>query len=158
MCVAATTEKKHAPAGLRMCTRQWVHGARRTERIVCWRDTLAQVAAAVVGAVVLDLEVRDTVLQFVRERVVDGVHAAKRCITPCGRHFESVEHARLWRHVEIRHISVPYRFAIAEAAERLAAHLAGGPNGGFRQAFDETTTVLLDRRPVEIAKAVADCD
>jgi hypothetical protein len=53
---------------------------------------------------------------------------------------------------------MPYRFAIAEAADRLAAHLDVGYNVDFRQAFDETTTVLLDRRPVEIAKAAAECD
>ena len=40
----------------------------------------------------------------------------------------------------------------------LAVHLDVGDDVDFRQAFDEAATVLLDRRPVEIAEAAAERD
>ena len=60
--VAAAAEIEHAPAGVRMRAHQRMHGARRGERIVGRRDALAHIAAAVVGAVVLDLEAGDAAL------------------------------------------------------------------------------------------------
>ena len=57
--VAAPAEIEHAPAGIGMRAHQRVHGARRGQRIVGRRDALAHIAAAVVGAVMLDLEAGD---------------------------------------------------------------------------------------------------
>ena len=86
------------------------------------------------------------------------VHAAERRVASGGRYFERVEHARLGRHVEIRHVGVPDRFAVAEAADRLAVHLDVGDDVDLRQALDEAAAGLLDRRPVEIAEAAAEGD
>ena len=86
------------------------------------------------------------------------VHAAERRIAAAGRHFERVEHARLGRHVEIGHVGVPHRFAVAEAADRLAVHLDVGDDVDLRQPLDEAAAGLLDRRPVEIAEAAAERD
>ncbi len=106
----------------------------------------------------LDLEAGDALLELRGQRLVDAVHGAERGIAAGGRHFERIEHARLRRHVEIRHVGVPHRFAVAQAADRLAVHLDVGDDVDLRQAFDETAAVLLDRRPVEIAEAAAERD
>ncbi len=53
---------------------------------------------------------------------------------------------------------MPHCFTVAEAADRLAVHLDVGDDIDFRHAFDETTTVLLDRREVEIAESAAEGD
>ena len=90
--------------------------------------------------------------------VVDGVHAAERGVAAGGRHLKRIEHARLGRHIEIGHVGVPHRFAVAEAADRRAVHLDIGDDVDLRQALDETAAGLLDRGPVEIAKAAAEGD
>ena len=53
--VAPAAEIEHAPPGVGMGADQRMHGARRGPRIVGRGDALAQIAAAVVGAVMLDL-------------------------------------------------------------------------------------------------------
>ena len=41
------------------------------------------------------------------------------------RDFKRMQHRGLWRHVDIRHVGVPDRFAIAETADRLAVFETG---------------------------------
>src|SRR3954447_3987984 len=76
--VATAAEIEHLAPRIRMSADQRVDGAGRGARIVCRRDALAQEAAAVVGAVVLDLQAGDALLQLRRKRVVDRIHAAER--------------------------------------------------------------------------------
>src|SRR5207237_406006 len=83
-------------------------------------------------------------------------HRTERCVASERRHFEGIENARLWRHLEIRHVSVPHGFAVAEAADRLAVHLDVGNDVNLREALDETAARFLDRRPVEIPQATAE--
>ena len=60
--------------------------------------------------------------------------------------------------VQIRHVGVPHRLAVAEAADRLAVHLDVGDDVDLRHALDEAAAVLLDRRPVEVAEPPAERD
>ena len=53
---------------------------------------------------------------------------------------------------------MPYCFAVAEAPNRFAVHLDVGDNVDFRQTLDEPAAIFLDRRPVKIAEAAAECD
>ena len=78
--------------------------------VVGRRDALADIAAAVVGAVVLDLEAGDAFLQPRRQRLVDAVHGAERC---CRRSavFEKTS-TRLRRRVEMD-MSVLHGFPVA---------------------------------------------
>ncbi len=156
--VAAAPEIEHAPASVRMRADQRMHRAWRGARIVGRRYSLPHIPAAIVRAVVLDLQTREAVLQPLRQRFVDAVHRTERCIAADRRHFERIENARLRRHVEIRHVSVPYRFAVAQAANRLAVHLDIRNNVNLRQALDETAPRFLNRRPVEIPQAAAEGD
>ena len=57
--VAPAAEIEHAASGVGMGADQRMHGARGGPRIVGRGDALAQVAAAVVGAVMLDLQTGD---------------------------------------------------------------------------------------------------
>src|SRR5262249_46061076 len=60
--------------------------------------------------------------------------------------------------LEIRHVGVPYSFAVAEAADRLAVHLDVGNDVNLREALDETAARFLDRRPIEFPEAAAEGD
>ena len=137
---------------------QRMHRAWRGARVVGRRYSLAHVAPTVVGAVVLDLEASDAVFQRLRQCLVDAVHRTERCVASERRHFERIENARLWRHLEIRHVSVPHGFAVAEAADRLAVHLDVGNDVNLREALDETAARFLNWRPVEIPQATAEGD
>src|SRR5260370_40364783 len=53
--VASAAEVEHAPPGFWMRANQGVYSTRGRSRVVCCGDALAQIAAAVVGTVVLDL-------------------------------------------------------------------------------------------------------
>src|SRR5262245_52877246 len=53
---------------------------------------------------------------------------------------------------------MPYRVTVAEAPNRFAVHLDVGDNIDFRQTLDEPAAIFLDRRPVKIAEAAAECD
>jgi hypothetical protein len=76
-----------------------------------------------------------------------------------GRDFERVEHARLGRLLQVRHVGVPDGLAGAEAADRLAVRAEHvGDDVDFRMAGDEALAVLLHRREVEIAEAAAEGD
>jgi hypothetical protein len=78
-------------------------------------------------------------------------------LPPVGGTSSAVEHARLGRHVEIRHVRVPYRFAVAQAADRFAVHLDVGDDPDLRQALDNIAASILDRRPVEITQPATKC-
>ena len=137
---------------------QRMHRAWRGDRVVGRRHTLAQIAAAIVGAVVLDLEAGDAVVEPLRQRLVDAIHRAERGVAPDRRHFERIQYARLRRHVEIRHVGVPHRFAVAEATDRFAVHFDVGYDVNLRQALDEPAACFLNGRPVEIPQAAAEGD
>src|SRR5262245_41204936 len=156
--VAAAPEIEHATADVRMRADQRMHRAWRGARVVGRRYTLAHVAPTVVGAVVLDLEASDAVLERLRQCLIDAVHRAERCVASNRRHFERIENTRLRWHLEVRHVGVPYGFAVAEAANRLAVHLDVGNDVNFREPFDETAARFLDRRPVELPQATAEGD
>ena len=127
-----------------------MHGAVRGHRIVGRRDSLTLIAVAVVGAVVLSPEASYAVFQLGGECIVGAIHRAERGVAAGRGHFERIEHARLGRHVEIRHVCVPHRFAVAQAADWLAVHFDVGDDVDFWQPLNETATGLLNRRPVEV--------
>ena len=120
--IAPAAEIKHAPPGVGMGADQRVHGPRRRSWIVGRGDALAQIAAAIIGTVVLDLQVGDPAFQLIRQRLVDRVHAAERGVAAGRRHLERVQHARHRRYIEIGHVGMPNRFAGPQAADRLAIH------------------------------------
>ena len=80
------------------------------------------------------------------------VFAARR------RDLDRVEHARLRRVLEIRHVGVPHRFARAEAADRNTVLDHVRDDVDFRMPVDEASPVLLDRREVQLAEPAAERD
>ena len=133
-----------------------MNGAGRDARVVGRGDALPDIAAAIVGAVVLDLELVDPLFQLRGERIVNCIHAAERSVAARGRHFERVEHAGLGRQLQVRHVGVPDRLAGAQAADRLSVHHHVGNHVDLRHAFDEAPAGFLDRGPVELAEAPAE--
>src|SRR5882672_6187943 len=93
-------------------------------------------------------------------RPVTGCVHTSGCTAPGEARGSSVgvKHARLRRHVEIRHIGVPDGLTVTQAADLLPVYLDVGDNVDFRQALDKAAAVLLDRRPIEIAQAAAERD
>ncbi len=53
---------------------------------------------------------------------------------------------------------MPHRFAVAEAADRLAVHLDVGDDVDLRHPLDEAAAVLLDWGPVEVTEPAAERD
>src|SRR5262249_26779619 len=78
--IAATAQIEHASVGVRVRAYQRMHCTGGGKRIISCRDALTDIAAAVVSAVVLNPEPGNAVLQFAQQCVIDGVHAAERCV------------------------------------------------------------------------------
>src|SRR5690349_11886736 len=53
---------------------------------------------------------------------------------------------------------MPYCFTVAEAPDRFTVYFDIGDNIDFWQTLDEPSAIFLDRRPVKIAEAAAECD
>ena len=71
--------------------------ARRLVRIVGRRHAFAQVAAAVVGAVVLDAAAAHLGLERVGQRRPGGLHAEHPGVAAARRHFERIQHRGVGR-------------------------------------------------------------
>jgi len=156
--VAAPAEIQVAASRFGVDGDEQVERAWRGARIVARRDAGADVAAAVVGAVVLDAEVQRGRAQLRGERVPRTVHRAEAGVAAAGRNFECVQRARLRRVGQVRHVGVPDGFAGAEAADRDPVLDDVRHHVDLRMAVDEPPPVLLDGRLVERAEAAAERD
>src|SRR5580704_15751006 len=150
--VAAAAQIKAFATGLRVGADQRVHGARRGPGIVAVGQPGAEIAAAVVGAVVFDLEPGEPALHRLAQALIAAVHAAKAGIAARRRDLDGVEHARHRRILEIGHVGVPRRLAGAQTADGDAVLDDVGDHVYLGLAVDETAAVLLHRRPVERAE------
>jgi len=86
--------------------------ARRIARVGARYHTLANITAAVIGAVVLDLQSGYALLEFRRQRRIDGIHIDEIGVPALRRCLQRIEHAGLWRFLHIGHIGVPDGFAM----------------------------------------------
>ena len=137
-----------------MADHRRVPGARRLVRIVGRRHAFAQVAAAVVGAVVLDAAAAHLGLQRIGQRRPGGLHAEHPGVAAGRRHFQRIEHRGVGRRRQIAHVGVPDGLARAERADRRAfvvEHVRDDVD--VRIAFGRLAAVLLDRRRIELAEA-----
>lgn len=78
---------------------------------------LADVAAAVVGPIMLDPQIERPIAQGGRQHLERRIHVAER-VAAGGRDFERIQHARLGRRGQVRHVGVPYGFSSAQATDR----------------------------------------
>ncbi|HEY3159130.1 MAG TPA: DASS family sodium-coupled anion symporter [Vicinamibacterales bacterium] len=157
-CVAAPAEIEMPAAGFGVNTDERMEGAGRRARVVARRDAGADVAAAVVGAVMLDAQRQSRGAQILRQRVPRAVHRAEARVAAARRDFERVERARLRRVGQVRHVGVPHRFTRAEAADGDAVFDDVRDDVDLGIAVDEAPPVLLDGRLVERAEAAAERD
>jgi len=156
---AAAAEIQHGSPRLRMPADQRMQMARRLPRIVGRRHAGAEIAATVVGAVMLHLEPLHSGAKRGGQRLIGGVHAGEMRIAAGGRDLQRIEHGGLRWLRQVGHVGVPHRLPGAEAADGLAIrpdHI--GDDVEFRLALDEAAPVLLDRRPVEFPEEPAEAD
>ena len=158
VCIAPPPEIQALPPGLRMRANQRMIHPGRLARIVGRRHALPHVTAAVVGAVVLHPPSRDALLQRIRQRLVGAVHVGEAGIPARRRNLDRIQHARLRRVLEIRHVGVPHRLARAEAADRNTVLDHVRHHVDFRMPVDEASPVLLDRREIQLAEPPAERD
>ena len=85
---------------------------------------LAHVAARVVGAVVLDVQVADALDQRSRHPGERRFHAGKAGVAALGGNFQRIQHRRVRRVRRVAHVGVPQGLAVAERADRLARLVA----------------------------------
>ena len=156
--VPASTEIQMPASGLGVGADERMECARRGARIISWRDTGADVSAAVVGTVVLDAQLRRGRAQIIRHRVPRAVHRAETRVSASRWNFERVERAPLRRVGQVRHVGVPDRFTRAEAADGDAVFDDVRDDVDLGVAVDEAPAVLLDGRLVERAEAAAERD
>jgi len=135
-----------------------VQRARRGAWIVARRDAGADVAAAVVGAVVLDAQRPHALAHVLGQCVPPAVHRAEVRIATTRRDLERVEGARLGRVGQVGHVGVPDRLAGAETADGRAVLDDVRNDIDLRMAFDEPAAVLLDRCMVERPEPAAERD
>jgi len=95
--VAPAPEVQAAAAGFRVDANEGMQGARRGPRIIGRRHARADISAAVIGAVVLDLQTLDSLFQGRRQCLPRAMHRAEHRVAAGVRHFERVERARLRR-------------------------------------------------------------
>jgi sodium-dependent dicarboxylate transporter 2/3/5 len=154
--VAAPAEIQMPAPGLGVDAHERMERSWRGARIVGRRHAGANVAPAVVRAVVLDAQPRRGRAQLRGQRVPRAVHRAEAGIAAARWDLERVERTRLRRVWQVRHVSVPDGFARAEAADGDAVFDDVRDDVDFRIALDETPAVLLDGRLVQRAEAAAE--
>jgi sodium-dependent dicarboxylate transporter 2/3/5 len=156
--VPAASEIQMTTAGFRVDGDEWMQRPGGLARIVGRRDAGADVAAAVVGAVVLDAHCMHAAAQILGEPIPRAVHGAEAGIATGRRHLERVERARLRRVGQVRHVGVPDRFARAKAADGDAVLDDVRHDVELGKAVNEAAAVLLDRRLIEGAEPAAERD
>src|SRR5262245_60049283 len=93
---------------------------RRMDRVIYWSRSLPHIATAVIGGIVLQIDARDAIPEFVRQRIISPIHAAEIRIAAFSGNFERIEDARLGRILEVRHIGMPACFTGSKAADRFS--------------------------------------
>src|SRR5688572_4082200 len=122
--VAAAPEIKRGLARDRMLDDRGVRCSHRRARIIRRLESLAHVAAGVVGTVVLDIEPAQALDERLRHALERGLHAAERGIAALRRNLEGIKHGSVRRMRGIAHVRMPKGLAVAERADRLAALVA----------------------------------
>ena len=156
--VPASSEVKVAASRFWMDADEGMQRAGRLTRIVGRGDPGAHIAAAVVGAVMLDAHRLHPSAQVVRKMVPGTVHRAEAGISTGCRDLERVEGACLRRVRQVRHVRVPDRFARAKAADGHAVLDDVRDNVDLGEAVNEAAAVLLDGRLIERAEPAAERD
>jgi sodium-dependent dicarboxylate transporter 2/3/5 len=154
--IAAPSEIEMPAAGFRMDADEGMQRAGRGARVVARRDARAEIAAAVVRAVMLDTQRERGGAQRFGLRLPRPVHRAEARVATGGRDLERVERARLRRIGQVRHVGVPHGLAGTEAADGDAVLQDVRHDVDFREPLDEAPAVLLDGRLVERAEAEAE--
>src|SRR6267142_45822 len=103
-----------------MLDHDWVPRTRGSAGILGGHQTLAHVASRIVRAVVLDIELADTLDEAPGHLGERRLHASEPGVAALRRNLQRIEHRRIWRLRHIAHVRVPCRFTIAERADRLA--------------------------------------
>ena len=132
-------------------------GAGRRHGIIGRRHAFAQVAARIVGAVMLDAPAFDPAPQVGRQCLAGRLHAAEPGVAAAFRDLQRIEHGGVGRRVEIAHVGVPDRLAGAQRADRIALgveHVGHDVDVGIAGRAD--AAALLVGRRVELAEAPAE--
>jgi len=156
--IAPASEIQMLAACLGMHTDERMQGAGSTTRIVGWNNARADVAAAVVRAVVLDAHRERPRAQVVGQRIPAAVHRAEAGVSARRWDFERIQRARLRRIGQVRHVCMPHGFACPEASDRDAVldHVRHDVDLGM--PLHEASAVFLDRSLIERAEAAAESD
>ncbi len=155
--IAPAPEIERGAAVRRMAQDRRMPGARRGDRIVGRRHAFAQVAAGIVGAVVLDAPAFDLAPQIGGQGIAGGLHAAEPGVAAGRRDFQREQHRGVGRRVEIAHVCVPDGLAVAERADRISVpveHVRHDIDVGIAGRADPAA-FLVGRR-VEFAEAAAE--
>ena len=118
---------------------------------------LAQVAAGIVGAVMLDAPAFDPAAQSRRQCLAGGLHAAKPGVAAARRDFQRVEHGGVGRRVEIAHVGMPDRLACAQGADWIAfgvEHVGHDVDVGIAGRADAAALLVGGR--VELTEAATE--
>jgi len=122
------------------------------------RGTLLEpsLAGAVETRIVQDHSPLDTLLQFLRQRVVGRVHSRERCLAAVLRRLDGVQQARRRRVLHEVQVAVPQRLAVTQAAEGATALDHVGDDHHFRMLGDVGRTVLERGRNLHLAEAAGE--
>ena len=155
--VATPAEVERGAAVDRVTQNCGMPGARRCHRIVGRRHAFAEIAAGIVGAVVLDPAPFDLAPEVGRQSIACRLHAGEPGVAAGRRDFQRIEHRCVGRHVEIAHVGVPDGLAVTQRADRIALgveHVGDDVDVGIARWADAAT--LLVGRRIEFAEAAAE--
>jgi len=156
--VAASSEIQMLPSGLRVHTDERMECSRSRARIVGRRDAGADISAAVVRPVMLDVQPERLRAEILGKCLPRAVHRAEARVATRGWNFERIQRTRFGRIGQVRHVGVPHGLAGAEAADGDAVFDDVRHDVDLGMSFDEPPAVFLDRRMVERAESTAEGD
>jgi sodium-dependent dicarboxylate transporter 2/3/5 len=154
--IAAASEIQMSAPAFRMHADERMEHARSGARIVGRRDARANIAAAVIGPVMLDAQGDCTSTEMLGQRIPRAVHGAEIRVATLRGDLERIECARLRRVRQVRHIRVPDRLAGAEAANGHTVLHDIGDDVDLWMPVHKSTAVLLNRRVIERSEATAE--
>jgi len=101
ICISPAAKIQRLAAGLRVLANDRMARPRRRARIIAGLCTQTDITRARVRSVMFDCALLNTFAQVLRQRVIGGLHVAKRCFTTRGRNLQRVQDARFWGHRQI---------------------------------------------------------
>ena len=102
----------------------------------------------------------DGLLQVGRQRLVGREHVGEIGVAARfrRRHLQRVQHRGLRRHVDIGHVGVPHRLAVAEIADRLAVLDHVGDDVELRMLLEKWLAIGIGPGRIELAEVLAEGD